>query len=295
MMITFADLVGPPATIRKLFDGLQWAEGPVWVAHDRRLLVSDIPANRILSWTPEAGVSTYRSDSNRANGNAIDTKGRLVTCEHATRRVTRTEADGTITVLADRFQGARFNSPNDLIVLRDGTVLFTDPDYALLSRLYTIEGTHEIGANHVYRIDPKSGAVTILLADFDKPNGLAVSPDETLLYVADSGRTHRLNGPHHVRTFSLSPRYEPMECGPTIVIAPGVPDGLKIDSLGNLWISAHDGVHCHAPDGRFLGKIDVPEIVANLAFGGDGGNTLFIAASASVYAKDLKVRGAGWS
>lgn len=259
------------------------------------MLVSDIPGDRIVAWSEVRGSFDYRAPSNRANGNALDPQGRLVSCEHGTRRVTRRELDGTTTVLADRFNGRRLNSPNDLVVAKDGTIFFTDPDYALLSVLYSVEGEHEIGANHVYRIEAVSGQLTAFLTDFDKPNGLALSPNEGRLYVADSGRTHRADGPNHVRQFELRPGQSPVECGVPIVIEPGVPDGLKIDRLGNLWISAHDGVHCYAPDGTFLGHIPVPEIVANLAFGGPLGKTLFIAASTSVYAIDLAVSGAQWS
>jgi len=291
----FSDLISEHTGPRLLFGGLGWAEGPVWLHVESLLLVSDIPGDRIVAWSEATGPFDFRAPSSRANGNALDPKGRLVTCEHGERRVTRREPDGTTTVLADRFSDRRLNSPNDLVVLRDGTIFFTDPDYALLSTLYSVDGEHEIGANHVYRIDAVSGELTALLTDFDKPNGLAVSPDERRLYVADSGRTHRVDGPHHVRQFALSPGNPPVEDGPPIVIDPGVPDGLKVDCLGNLWISAHDGVHCHAADGDFMGLIPIPEIVANLAFGGPDGRTLFIAASTSVYAVDLLVRGALWA
>ncbi len=293
--LVFSKLINEHSRPRLLIAGLGWAEGPLWLPAESLLLVSDIPADRIVAWSEATGPFDFRAPSSRANGNALDPEGRLVTCEHGERRVTRREPDGTITVLADRFCSRRLNSPNDLVVLRDGTILFTDPDYALLSTLYSVEGKHEIGANNVYRIDAISGEVTALLTDFDKPNGLAVSSDESRLYVADSGRTHRVDGPHHVRQFALDRGDLPVEDGAPIVIEPGVPDGLKLDCLGNLWISAHDGVHCHAPNGEFIGLIPIPEIVANLAFGGPDGRTLFIAASTSVYAVDLLVKGALWA
>lgn len=286
------ELLTPSRQIRRILTGMHWAEGPLWLPGQNALIVSDIPGNRIVQWSPQDSVSVFREPANRANGNALDHDGRLITCEHGTRSVTRTEVDGTITVIVDQYRGMRLNSPNDLVVCPDGSILFSDPDYALTSKLYTVEGKHEIGANNVYRLDPQTGECEILLGDFDKPNGLALSPDAERLYVADSGRSHREDGPHHVRTFAFDASRKPIECGPTIMISPGVPDGLKVDVLGNLWISAHDGVHCHGPDGSFIGLIPIPEVVANLAFGGPENRTLFIAASTSVYAVDLQVAGA---
>lgn len=285
----FRDLAPSSAGCRRLFTGLSWAEGPCW--HDGRLLVSDIPGDRILAWSPGRGAETFRAPSGRANGNTLDREGRLVTCEHATRRVTRTEPGGAVTVLADRFGGLRFNSPNDAAVRADGTVFFTDPDYGFRSTRYAMEGAREIGFNGVFRIDPATGAVALASRDFAMPNGLAFSPDGSVLWIADSGRSHDPAGPHHVRAFRFDADDRLAETGPAIEVDPGVPDGLRVDELGNLWISAADGVHVHAPDGTPLGVVPVPEVVANLEFGGPDGRTLFVAATTSVYALDLGVRG----
>lgn len=288
----FNDFFPAGAHLTKIVDGLGWAEGPLWLPNANCLIFSDIPGNRIIQWSVDSGVSIFRDPSGRANGNALDVQGRILTCEHETRRVTRTEQDGSVTVLVERYRGMRFNSPNDLIACDDGKVLFTDPDYGLISVLYPPVGEREIGANNVYCYDPETGQCEILLSGFDKPNGLALSPAGDRLYVADSGRTHRPDGPHHVRTFVFCAGRVLGECGPTIEIRLGVPDGLKADISGNLWISARDGVYCHDREGKFLGMIAVPETVANLTFGGKDNKTLFIAASTSVYMIDLQISGA---
>lgn len=288
----FRALTIPNTQLERLYDKCRWAEGPVWFNDGGYLLWSDIPNERILRWIPDHGVSVYRANSNFANGNTRDLQGRLVTCEHGTRRVTRTEADGSIKVLADRFEGKRLNSPNDVVVHRDGAVWFTDPTYGILSDYEGFKAEPEQAGSFVYRIDPDSGAIACVARDFVQPNGLAFSPDGNTLYVADSARSHDPDAPHHIRALEV---IEGRRLGASKVFAqiePGIPDGLRIDVLGNVWTSAGDGIQCFAPDGTLLGKIRLPEKVANLTFGGPRRNRLFIAANTSLYMIHVAVAGA---
>lgn len=288
----FRALVLPHTQLECLYQGCRWAEGPVWFNDGGYLLWSDIPNQRILRWTPEQGTSVFRAQSNFSNGHTRDRQGRLVSCEHGTRRVSRTEPDGTITVLADRYEGRRLNSPNDVVVHPDGSVWFTDPTYGIITDYEGYRAEPEQGGSHVYRVDPASGAVRRVADDFVQPNGLAFSPDGRRLYVADSGRTHDPAAPHHVREFRL--REDGGLAGGEVLleIEPGIPDGLRVDELGNLWVSAGDGVQCFSAKGELLGKILVPETVANLTFGGPRRNKLFITATTSVYTLFVSVSGA---
>ena len=278
------------APLKQLATGFDWVEGPVWMGDANCLLFSDIPNNRILRWSPETGISTYRAPSNFANGHTRDRVGRLVSCEHGTRRVTRTEWDGRVTVLADRFQGKPLNSPNDIVVKSDGSVWFTDPHYGIVSNYEGHKADQELPCN-VYRIDP-DGSLQAVLTDFNCPNGLCFSPDETRLYVADTGRAGHAD-PQHIRVFDMTSG-SPKGGGVFHVIAPGCADGIRVDSDGNLWSSARDGVHCIAADGTLLGKILVPEIVSNLCFGGRAKQQLFITATTSLYSIHLNRTGAQW-
>lgn len=288
----FRALTIPNTQLERLYDKCRWAEGPVWFNDGGYLLWSDIPNERILRWIPEHGVSVFRANSNFANGNTRDLQGRLVTCEHGTRRVTRTEADGSITVLADQFQGKRLNSPNDVVVHRDGGVWFTDPTYGILSDYEGFQAEPEQEGSFVYRIDPLSGVITCVASDFVQPNGLAFSPDGKTLYVADSARSHDPQAPHHIRAFEVIDASRLGASRVFAVIEPGIPDGFRIDVQGNLWTSAGDGIQCFAPDGTLLGKIRLPEKVANLTFGGPRRNRLFIAANTSLYMIHVAVAGA---
>jgi gluconolactonase len=240
-------------------------------------------------------VGVFRHGSNYANGNAVDQQGRLLTCEHLTRRVSRTEHDGRITVLADRWQGKRLNSPNDLVVRSDGSVWFTDPSYGILSDYEGARAESEIGACHVYRLDASTGAVEAVAQDFVKPNGLAFSPDESVLYVSDTGASPG-PGPRHIRRFTVSAN------GASLVQADyeesvfatcqnGVFDGFRLDEDGRLWCSAADGVHVYNPNGCLIGKVRIPERVANVCFGGAKRNRLFICATSSLYSLYVKVKG----
>lgn len=281
----FVHLIVGSSRLHKLYGGCRWAEGPVWFNDLGCLLWSDIPNQRILRWSdmPLAGesVSVFRSPSNFANGHTRDASGRLVSCEHGTRRVTRTEIDGSVTVLADSFNGKRLNSPNDVIVHSDGSIWFTDPTYGIMSDYEGYRAAPEQPVRGVYRIDP-SGSISMVADDFGQPNGLVFSPDETRLYIADSAFSHDPSAPRHIRVFDVNG--DKLGNGRVFAhIDAGLPDGIRVDIDGNIWSSAADGVHCFAPDGTRLGKIFVPETVANLTFGGPRRNRLFITATSSLY------------
>ena len=280
----FKSLMIGIAHLDKLADGCIWAEGPVWFADGGYLLWSDIPNNRMLRWTPETGVSTFRPESNNSNGNTRDRQGRLITCEHLTRRVTRTEPDGSITVIADKHKGKRLNSPNDVVVKSDDSIWFTDPSYGIMTEFEGSRSEQEQGGCYVYRVDPKTGEIATVVEDFVKPNGLAFSPDEKTLYIADSAASHDPNAPHHIRAFDVVDGRKLTNSRVFCDIKGGsIPDGFRVDVNGNVWTSA-DGVECYAPDGTLLGRIKVPEIVANVCFGGKRRNRLFITATTSLYA-----------
>jgi gluconolactonase len=281
------------ARVERLWTGARWSEGPAWFGGGRYLVWSDIPNNRMLRFDEcDGSVSVFRHPSNNSNGNSVDRQGRLVTCEHLARRVTRTEHDGSITIIADSYKGKRFNSPNDVVVKSDGSIWFTDPPYGILIDYEGGRADSEIGANNVYRVDPATGAVSIVADDFDKPNGLAFSPDESLLYVADTGRSHNPGGPAHIRALKVSADGKTL--GKSTVFADCTArlfDGFRLDTDGRIWTSAADGVHCYEPDGTLTGKIRIPELVANVCFGGPRLNRLFICGTTSLYSAYLAVNG----
>jgi gluconolactonase len=289
----FSRLRPPVALLEKIHTGCRFTEGAVYFADHRCLLFSDVPSSRMLRWDEETGqVTVFRANSNFSNGNTRDLEGRLVTCEHRTRRVTRTELDGSITVLAERWQGKRFNSPNDVVVKSDGTIWFTDPRYGLDSYFEGGRGESEIGSCNVYRLDPRDGSIEMVVDDFSRPNGLAFSPNESKLYIVDSGLFPDPNGPHHIRVFDVTDMGTLRNSRVLIKVSPGIPDGLRLDTEGNIWCSAGDGVHCITPDGDLIGKIHTPEICANLVFRGPGRNRLFLCAYTSVYAIYVEAVGA---
>lgn len=291
----FIQLVVGSAALDKLWTGCRWAEGPVWFDDLQCLLFSDIPNQRILRWASDAtgggAVSTFRQPSHFANGHTRDRQGRLVSCEHGSRRVVRTEVDGSITVLADTYQGKRLNSPNDVVVHSDGSIWFTDPTYGIRSDYEGYHAAPEQPVRGVYRLDGTTGEITLVVGDFLQPNGLAFSPDERVLYIADSGASHDASRPRHIRAFDVAGDRLSNDRVFAVIDA-GIPDGIRTDIAGNLWSSAADGVHCFAPDGRRLGKILVPEPVANLCFGGPRRNRLFITATSSLYALYVTTTGA---
>ncbi len=293
----FAALVSANARLHKLWTGAAWAEGPVWFGDARQLLFSDIPNDRILRFVPDASglagqVSVFREPAQHANGHTRDRQGRLVSCEHGGRRVTRTEHDGRVTVVADRWAGKRLNSPNDVVVAADGALWFTDPPYGILSDLEGGRAEPEYGGCHLFRVDPATGEVAVAADDFVKPNGLAFSPDERLLYVADTGASHDPDGPRHIRAFDVGEGGRLSGGRVFATCDAGLFDGLRVDTAGRVWTSAGDGVHCLAPSGELLGKILVPEVVANVCFGGPKRNRLFICGTTSLYAVLTHVNGA---
>jgi gluconolactonase len=279
------------AAVERLYTGTRWAEGPVWFGDSRHLLWSDIPNNRILKWEEETGqVSEFRKPSNYANGHTRDRQGRLIGCEHGGRRIVRTEYDGTITVLADRFEGKPLNSPNDIIVKSDDSIWFSDPPFGILGDYEGYRATPELPTN-VYRLDP-DGSLTAAITDIDRPNGLAFSPDERQLYVVQSGQKHRC-----IFAYAVSP--DGRTLGPQTLFVDakgGTPDGFRCDEDGNLWCGWGmtddlNGVRIFAPDGKAIGHIHLPERCANLTFGGRAKNRLFMAASQSLYALYVNTRG----
>ncbi len=287
----FRTLVLGNASVETLYTGTRWGEGPVWFGDSGCLLWSDIPNNRMLRWIEGAGVSVFRQPSNNSNGNTRDIEGRLVTCEHLLRRVTRTEHDGAITVIVDSYKGKRLNSPNDVVVKSDGTIWFTDPPYGILSDYEGGRAESELPGCYVFRFDPASGALSVAADDFVKPNGLAFSPDESVLYVSDTGLSHDPHGPHHIRKFSVKDGNRLSDGGIFAEVSPGLADGFRLDERGNLWTSAGDGVQCFTREGRLIGKVKIPEVVSNVAFGGPKKNRLFITGESSLYAVYLACRG----
>jgi gluconolactonase len=278
------------AAVERLWTGARWTEGPVYFGDGRYLLFSDIPNNRIMRWDETTGqTSVFRQPANNSNGHTRDRQGRLVSCEHFTRRVTRTEHDGTITILFDQFDGKRLNAPNDVVVHSDESIWFTDPGYGILLNYEGQKSDFEL-PTRVYRLDPASGEAEVVVEDMHRPNGLCFSPDESLLYVSDTG------DPRNIMVFDVAGTA--LQNGRVFVeMGPGGADGIRCDIHGNLWSSAgwvgagYDGVHCFAPDGDLIGKIHLPETISNLCFGGAMKNRLFITGSQSLYAVYLETQG----
>jgi gluconolactonase len=275
---------------RVLYNMGSFTEGPVWFGDLQCLIWSDIMANRLMRWTPDGATAVFRTDSRHANGNTRDQEGRLVTCEHSGRRVTRTEHDGTVTIIADSFQGKPLNSPNDVVVKSDGSVWFTDPEYGL--RINVPGGVREQANENVYRVDSATGAVTAVVTDFDKPNGLAFSPDESVLYVADSAVTDGPGRNSHIRRFSVRDNGT-LKGGEIFARTTGIPDGMRVDTSGNLWASAGKKIDVYAPDGTLLGQIGgFPDDVTNLTFGGPDNDVIFVTGGTLVCAVKVNARGA---
>lgn len=286
----FRPCVVSSAKVELLCEGLRWGEGPVFFADYDMIVWSDLANDRIMRWT-EGGTSVFRSPSNFTNGNARDKQGRLVSCETGARRITRTEYNGDITVLADSYDGKRLNSPNDVIVTSDDAIWFTDPDYGIMADYVGARGVPEQAGNFVFRLDPHTGALRIATDAMVRPNGLAMSPDEKTLYVADSGRSHDPQGPHHILAFDVK---EGKLGEPRVfaTIDPGVPDGFCVDEDGSIWTSAGDGVHCIAADGELIGKIIFPEVVTNVTFGGRSNSRLIVTTASTLQAVYVGRRGA---
>lgn len=284
----FRSLIRTSASIERLHGGCRWTEGPVYFPAHRSLLWSDIPNDRMLRYDEMSGqVGMFRQPANYTNGNTVDRQGRLVSCEHGGRRVVRTEHDGSITVLADRYQGKRFNSPNDVVVRSDDSIWFTDPSYGIDSNYEGHKADSEIGARHVYRIDPGTGAVAIVADDFTQPNGLAFSPEEKRLYIADTGL-----GDGVMRVFDVGADGRLSGGGEFARCTTGRYDGFRVDEDGRIWTSAGQAIHCYEADGELIGSIVMPERVSNLVFGGYKRNRLYITATSSLYSLLVAVSGA---
>ncbi len=281
----FRAILAPDSEVEKLAEGFEFTEGPCWVAAGGYLLFSDIPHSRIMRWSPTEGVSVWRDASNQTNGNTLDREGRLISCEHRGRRVTRTEKDGAITVLADRHAGGKLNSPNDVVVKSDGTIWFTDPPYGL-TMWVDPPLQREQAKDYVFRLDPGAGGPTLVADDLDKPNGLCFSPDERRLYIADSSARR------HIRVFEVGADNTLQGGQVFAAIDPGGPDGMRCDTQGRLYSTAGDGVHVFNPGGQLLGKIKCPLTPANCTFGGPGKRTLFLTARTALFAVRLAATGA---
>ena len=290
----FEHYVLPNAPLVKLAEGFRWIEGPVWIGDADCLLFQDLPNNRTMRWSETEGLSVYRYPSDFANGQYRDQQGRLIACSHHGRCIYRTEHDGSVITLVNRHDGKRLNAPNDVVVKSDGTIWFSDPYYGILN---DYEGGRQKPEQPpaLYRFDPASGDIRVMAGDFDGPNGLAFSPDESLLYVAETGDQSKPDPKQYIRVFNVLEGGRKLAGGDIFhKVEPGYADGFRVDEHGNLWSSAGDGVHCISPDGELLGKILVPYKVSNLCFGERHKNRLFIGGSHTLYSIFVNVRGAQW-
>lgn len=292
----FASLIIGHARLEHLWSGARWSEGPVYVPAARHLIWSDIPNDRLLRFNEDNGeVSVFEAKVGFHNGHALDRQGRLIACEHGRRCISRLDNDGRWRILADRIDGKRFNSPNDVVVKTDGSIWFTDPTYGIDSAYEGFHAASETGGSHVYRLDTSTGAVRAVATDRIQPNGLAFSTDEKILYLSETGATHLKGTAPAIHGYSLTDdgsSLRPM--GPLLACTSGLIDGFRLDWRGNIWTSSADAVLCHSPDGLLIGRIPVPELVGNLCFGGPALNRLYIAAQTSLYAIYLNTHAAGF-
>jgi gluconolactonase len=288
--------------LERIATGFRWVEGPQYFPAWRCLIFSDIPNNRMMRLVEDDNhTSIFRSPSLNSNGNTSDVEGRLVSCEHTGRRIIRTEFNGTITVIANRYQGKKLNSPNDVVVASNGSIWFTDPTYGVRGWYESLHGEIEQEKRNVYRVDPRSGEVIVVVDDFVQPNGICFSPDEKKLYIIDSGISEGPDNPAHIRVFDVDIDSGKVSNSKVFAdgFAPGLTDGMRADVEGNIWCSMgwgdpkEDGVRCYSPAGELLGKIHLPETVANMSFGGVLRNRLYIGATSSVYACYVNTQGAG--
>eukprot|EP01116_Phalansterium_solitarium_P019797 TRINITY_DN5667_c0_g1_i1.p1 TRINITY_DN5667_c0_g1~~TRINITY_DN5667_c0_g1_i1.p1 ORF type:complete len:306 (+),score=78.62 TRINITY_DN5667_c0_g1_i1:132-1049(+) len=288
-------LIDPHGKLEQLWTGTKWCEGPVYLPEDDSVVWSDIPGDRLLRWSTKDGFSVFLQPSHFQNGHTRDLEGRIVGCSHGLRAVLRREHDGTWQAVVDRWNGKKLNSPNDVVVKSDGTIWFTDPDYGLIVDEEGVAengGVKELDGCFVFRFDPKSGQLNAVITDMAKPNGLAFSPDESVLYVSDTARSHDPDGAHHIRAYDIVEGHTAANGRLFVDVEPGVSDGFRVDEIGNVWSSSRDSVQVFSAQAERLAKINVPETVANLTFGGPNQNQLYITASTSLYAFDVRVRGA---
>ena len=292
----FDKLIIGHAKLERLWTGSRWAEGPVYVPAARQVLWSDIPNNRILRFVEDdSTVSVFETPCGFQNGHAVDSEGRVIACEHGGRRISRLDHDGVWRALATHFDGKRLNSPNDVVVKSDGTIWFSDPTYGIDGYYEGALAKSEIGVAFVYRLDPASGELTAVAPDRVRPNGLAFSPDESVLYVADTGETHIKNTPRAIHAYAVGADGKTLAYASTFAVCDnGFFDGFRVDWHGNLWTSSADSVRAYAPDGTLMGRIPIPELVSNLCFGGPRRNRLYITAQTSLYAIYLNTHAANW-
>lgn len=280
----FRKIVPEGSQLEKLATGFMFTEGPIWDAANGCLFFSDIPGNKMRKWTPDNGIEVVRDPSGKSNGLTLDKQGRLLACEHANRRVSRTEKDGTVVTIADKYEGKLLNSPNDVMVKSDGSVYFSDPPYGLTAE-FGEPGEQELTFQGVYRLS--GGTLTLLVDDFDRPNGLAFSPDESLLYIDDTERAH-------IRVFDVNPDGT-ISNGRLFVDVEGdeegAADGMKVDTEGNIYVTGPGGISVYDPSGEKLGRIDIPEVSANMAWGDDDWKSLYVTASTSLYRIKLGIEG----
>lgn len=277
--LSAADLIAPGAKVEKVAGDMKFTEGPVWIPSSNKLVFSDIPSSKLMQWSEKDGLSVFREESHQSNGNILDLQGRLISCQHAARNLVRTEKNGTITVLADKFDGKRFNSPNDVAVRSDGTLWFTDPPWGL-------RGKREISGHWVFKLDPKTGKVEALVKDLAMPNGIIFSPDESRIYIADTGGNRRHPDskfhtlPDRVHCYAVDKKGK---LGKKLFHIDGGSDGMAVDVKGNLYTTHRSSVHVFNADGKKLDEIKCPEGPANCTFGGQDFKTLFITARKSLY------------
>ncbi len=293
----FAKLIIGHAKLERLWTGSRWAEGPVYVPAARHVLWSDIPNDRVLRFVEDdSSVSVFATPCGYQNGHTLDREGRVVACEHLGRRLSRLDPDGVWRALATHFEGKRLNSPNDVVVKSDGSIWFSDPTYGIDGFYEGALAQSEIGGSFVYRLDPASGEVAAVARDRIRPNGLAFSPDEQLLYVADTGETHVADTPRAIHVYRVGPDGRSLAHEKVFAVCDaGLFDGFRVDWRGNLWASSANSVRAYAPDGTLIGRIRVPELVSNLCFGGRARNRLYITAQTSLYAIYLNTHPAGWA
>jgi gluconolactonase len=285
------ELLVPGSRLEHLATGAIWSEGPVYLAGEDAVIWSDIPNNRLLRWSAREGLSKFLNPAHFQNGHTLDLEGRILACSHGERAVLRLEKDETWTTLVSHYRGKRFNSPNDIVVKSDGTIWFTDPDYGLIQPEEGYGGELEQAGCFVYRFDPTTDELSAVVTGMRKPNGLAFSPDETLLYISDTSASHDADGFHHVRVYDINDGRSATNGKLFADISPGLPDGFRVDIHGYLFISSEDSVQIYSPEATCLGKLYIPEKVGNLTFGGPERNRLFITASSSLYAITLNTKG----
>ncbi len=288
----FHALFSPDTQLICLGSPAKWAEGPVWLPQSDEVIFSDVKGNRLFIWSEKTGVSIYRNDAHFANGNALDRQGRLITCEHGRRGISRTELNGQVQLLVDRYDSKRLNSPNDVVVKSDGTIWFTDPPYGIISNEEGYQAESEVIGCYVYRYNPTTFQIDVVTVDVQRPNGLAFSPDESVLYVADMSIVDFPTcGNRHLVAFDVVEGSKLTNKRTIAEITPGIPDGFRVDTQGWIYCSCEDGIIVLTESGEKLGKIRVPERVSNCTFGGVDQSTLFITASTSLYCIKLKTSG----